>query len=117
LELSKDLLRLLLPELLVNHFEITDYRIESKDIHISFVENKITPKEEVNRILVGNGFHEELTIQDFPLRGKSVFLHIKRRRWRDKQTGEAVHRNWNLVAQGSRMTIDFAAFLKAISSY
>jgi hypothetical protein len=48
LELSKDLLRLLLPELLVNHFEITDYRIESKDIHISFVENKITPKEEVN---------------------------------------------------------------------
>jgi hypothetical protein len=67
--------------------------------------------------LVGNGFYEELTIQDFPLRGKSVFLHIKRRRWRDKQTGEAVHRNWNLVAQGSRMTIDFAAFLKAISSY
>jgi hypothetical protein len=117
LELSKDLLSLLLPELLVNHFEITDYRIESKDIHINFVENKITPKEEVNRNLVGKGFHEELTIQDFPLRGKSVFLHIKRRRWRDKQTGEAVHRNWNLVAQGSRMTIDFAVFLKAISSY
>jgi hypothetical protein len=74
-------------------------------------------QEETNRILVGNGFHDELTIQDFPLRGKTVFLHIKRRRWRDKQTGESVHRNWDLVAQGSRMTIDFAAFLKALSQY
>jgi hypothetical protein len=117
LELSKELLSLLLPELLVNHFEITAFKTENKDIHISFIENKTTPKEETNRILVGNGFHDELTIQDFPLRGKTVFLHIKRRRWRDKQTGESVHRNWDLVAQGSRMTIDFAALLKAISKY
>ena len=117
MELSKELLSLLLPELLVNHFEITDFKTENKDIHINFVENKTILKEETNRILVGNGFHDELTIQDFPLREKTVFLHIKRRRWRDKQTGEAVHRNWNLVAQGSRMTIDFAAFLKAINQY
>ena len=102
---------------MVSHFEITAFKTEKKDIHISFIENKTTPKEETNRILVGNGFHDALTIQDFPLRGKTVFLHVKRRRWSDKQTGESVHRNLDLVAQESRMTIYFAAFLKAISKY
>ncbi|MFT6199362.1 MAG: hypothetical protein ACJAQ2_001135, partial [Vicingaceae bacterium] len=38
----------LLPELLVNHFEITAFKTENKDIHISFIENKTTPKEETN---------------------------------------------------------------------
>jgi hypothetical protein len=99
LELSKDLLSLLLPELLVNHFEITAFKTENKDIHISFIENKTTPKEETNRILVGNGFHDELTIQDFPLRGKTVFVHIKRRSWRDKQTNKQTNKQVNLYIE------------------
>ena len=60
-------------------------------------------------------FDFELTIQDFPLRGNTVYLHIKRRRWLDKKTKQIVQRDWNLVAQGTRMTEQFAAFLKEIS--
>ncbi|WP_449415962.1 ISAon1 family transposase N-terminal region protein [Salegentibacter flavus] len=52
-----------------------------------------------------------------PVRGKKVFLHIKRRRWLNKQSKQVVQRDWNLVAQGTRMTVEFAAFLKALSQY
>ena len=68
---------------------------------------------------MSKGFLDEITIQNFPLRGKFVYLHIKRRRWRNKTNGEivivpiAIGRQ--LVAKGTRMTQEFAAFLKEIN--
>ena len=117
LELSKETLSLLLPELLITHFNLTNSLVEKEVVHLHFEEKKDTPEEEKERILTAHGFHQEITVQDFPLRGKSVFLHIKRRRWLDKSTKEVVQRDWNLVAKGSRMTIDFADFLKEINKY
>jgi hypothetical protein len=32
-------------------------------------------------------------------------------------TGNPFMRDWDLVAQGTRLTADFAAFLKALSGY
>ncbi|MDN3607082.1 ISAon1 family transposase N-terminal region protein, partial [Kaistella yonginensis] len=46
-----------------------------------------------------------------------VKLHIKRRRWTDKNSGKILQRDWNLIAKGTRMTTDFAEFLKKISRY
>jgi len=86
-------------------------------IHLYFEERNTPPKEKTFRILIAHGFHRELTIHDFPLRGNTVYLHVKRRRWLDKATGEVVQRDWNLVAQGIRMTAEFAAFLKEIGRY
>ncbi len=117
LELPLDFLQLIIPELLVSHFDLTSYQTEKGTLHMYFEEKKDTPKEEKYRILIAHGFHKELIVQDFPLRGKNVFLHVKRRRWLDKTTGEAVHRNWDLVAQGTRMTVEFAAFLKGLGQY
>ncbi len=110
-----DLLKLILPEMLVEHFDLVKHRLENEVIHLYFEERNIVPKEESKRILIAHGFHKELTIQDFPLRGNTVYLHIKRRRWLDKKTKQIVQRDWNLVAQGTRMTEQFAAFLKEIS--
>ena len=112
-----DLLKLILPELLVEHFDLTRHTVENEVMHLYFEERNIIPKEESQRILIGHGFHKELTIQDFPLRGNSVYLHIKRRRWLDKRTKQIVQRDWKLVAKGTRMTAQFAAFLKEISRY
>ena len=40
-------------------------------------------------------------VQDFPLRGKAVFLKVRRRRWRHKETGEELTRDFTfLAAQG-----------------
>ncbi|WP_449441411.1 ISAon1 family transposase N-terminal region protein [Sphingobacterium cavernae] len=49
------------------------------------------------------------------MRGQQVYLHVKRRRWLNQDTGKVVYRDWNLVAKGTRVTSDFAAFLKGIS--
>lgn len=117
LEAYIDLLKLFLPELLVKHFDLTSINQEGEVLHLYFEEQNKPPVEHQKRALVSKGFHDEITVQDFPLRGKRVFLHIKRRRWTDKQTNEIVQRNWNLVAKGSRMTEEFADFLKEISRF
>ncbi|WP_421151145.1 ISAon1 family transposase N-terminal region protein [Seonamhaeicola sp. NFXS20] len=66
---------------------------------------------------MAHGFYKEITVQDFPIRGNTVYLHIKRRRWLNKNNQQIVQRDWNLVAKGTRMTNEFAAFLKEISRY
>lgn len=60
------------------------------------------------------GFFPQTTVQDFPIRGKKVLLLVKRRRWENQTSGEVVSRDWDLVQSGTRMTAEFAAFLKGI---
>ena len=112
-----DLLKLILPEFLINHFDLVKNTKNGEVMHLYFEERNTPPKEQASRVLIAHGFHKEVTIQDFPLRGNTVYLHVKRRRWLDKTTKEVVQRDWILVAQGTRMTTEFAAFLKEISRY
>jgi transposase len=117
LELSKELLSILLPELLVDHFVLLKHELKEGKIHLHFEENDIVPEGSKERNLKGHGFHKEIMIQDFPLRGKQVYLHIKRRRWLDKSTKEVIQKDWDVVAKGSRMTVEFATFLKVLNRY
>ncbi|WP_422111132.1 ISAon1 family transposase N-terminal region protein [Flavobacterium psychrophilum] len=70
------------------------------------------PKEYRQSKLSLKGFFDEITVQDFPIRGHQVYLHITRRRWLNEDTGQVVFRDWNLVADGTRVTQEFAFFLK-----
>ena len=117
MENQLELLKLFLPELLVENFEITQIKSVGETLHLSFEEQNKPPVEHSSKTLISKGFHDEITVQDFPLRGKHVFLHIKRRRWTDKDTNAIVQRDWKLVAKGSRLTEEFAVFLKEISRY
>ena len=112
-----DLLKLILPEFLVEHFDLVKTTKQHEIMHLYFEERNIIPAEHSNLILVAHGFHNEATIQDFPLRGNSVYLHIKRRRWLEKESRKLVQRDWELVAKGTRMTAEFASFLKEINRY
>lgn len=112
-----ELLKLFLPEFLVEHFDITKTEQENETLHLYFEERNKVPVEYHSKAIISKGFLDEITIQDFPLRGKVVFLHIKRRRWTEKETNIIIQRDWNLVAKGSRITQDFASFLKEISRY
>lgn len=117
MELTLDLLKLFLPEFLIDHFDIIKHDKEDEILHLYFQEKNIVPKEYSSDIIIAHGFHKQITIQDFPLRGRTVYLHIKRRRWLNKNNGQIVQRNWKIVAKGTRMTDEFAAFLKEISRY
>jgi len=117
MQIPDDLVKLLLPDFLVEHFDIIKVEEIEGVLHIDFEEKNIIPSDFLTRSYQSNGFHSSISVEDFPLRGKQVLLHIKRRRWIDKKTGEILQRNWSLIAKGTRMTQDFAEFLKKISRY
>ncbi len=112
-----DLLKLLLPEIIVEYFELTSYKKEEEILHLYLKEINSIPKEHRQSKLSSKGFFDEITVQDFPIRGHQVYLHITRRRWLNEDTGKVVFRDWNLVADGTRVTQEFASFLKEIHRF
>ena len=114
-----DLVKLLLPEILVDNFELTSFTKDEKEeiLHLYLKEIYSIPKEYRTEKISSKGFFPEITVQDFPIRGHRVFLHITRRRWLNEDTGKVVFRDWNLVADGTRITDEFASFLKEISRF
>lgn len=106
---------LLLPEVLVSYFDLIKHEIKAEEIHFYFTESNTVPEEFKEDNLHSKGFFPEATVQDFPIRGKKVFLHITRRRWLNKSTQKVITRDWQLVAKGTRITSDSAAFLKEIN--
>lgn len=112
-----ELLKLVLPPVLIEHFDLIRSQSSEGRLHLYFEEKASQPSELSSMSLVSKGFYEEITVQDFPLRGQLVYLHIKRRRWTNKDDGSVVKRNWTLVASGTRYTQDFAAFLKELDRY
>jgi transposase len=106
---------LLLPEVLVTYFDLVNHSSQTESLHLYFEEHNELPKEYKKGEAISKGFYKEVTIQDFPIRGKQVYLHVKRRRWQDNSTGSVVTRDWDLVAKGTRMTKEFATFLKQIN--
>jgi len=111
------LIELILPEGLQDYFEIIKVEKEKDFYKIYLEENNIPPDQYSGEKLLSKGFYEPITIQDFPLRGKACFLCVRRRRWERESTGEIISRDWDLVARGTRMTSEFASFLKAINRY
>jgi hypothetical protein len=104
---------LLLPEGMLTYFEVTSAEKTEEEYWISLME-KLHPTEFLGHKLSSKGFFEEVTITDFPIRGKVCFLKVKRRRLLNESLDKVVFRDWELVATGTRMTIEFAAFLKEV---
>lgn len=112
-----DFLKLIMPYVLIDHFDLIKTYKEGDLLHVFFEEKHEQPKKFSSLCIVSKGFYNEITIQDFPLRGQFVFLNITRRRWLNEDTGKVVFRDWNLVADGTRITDEFASFLKEIGRF
>jgi len=111
----ESILKLVLPAFLVDNFQIIKVEEYSTINEIYLEENKISPQPKESESFISHGFHKQVKIKDFPLRGKQVNLNIKRRRWLNKETNEVVSTDWDLIAKGTRMTEEFASFLKGIN--
>lgn len=114
---KKDGYSLLLPLGMLDYFEIDGVEELEEVINIHLSEKNIIPEERSKMKLVSKGFHSPVKIQDFPVRGKQLYLHVHRRRWLIEGTNEYVSRNWEIVAKGTRMTQEFASFLKELCGY
>lgn len=113
-----DVLKLFLPKVIVKYFELQKHEIKNqkseKELHLYFEEVNIPPEYETSEKIYSKGFYPSSKVQDFPIRGKAVYLHIKRRKWYLVDSKKVITRDWDLVAKGTRMTESFASFLKEI---
>ena len=105
---------LLLPEGTLDYFDVINVIEDSTQIVIYLEEKNLVPKEYKDKDTESKGFYEPVVVRDFPIRGKQVFLNVRRRRWIVKPEGQYISRNWQMVASGTSMTREFASFLKEI---
>ena len=121
--IDQKLLHQLFPSELADYFIISNYEllcsVELKSEYwlIEFEEKNELPYGYSTLEYESKGFMESKLIQDFPLRGKAVFLRIKKRRWRHKQTGATIKRNFSFIADGSKFTQELSDFLKDAGGY
>jgi hypothetical protein len=115
-----DLLRYFLPEELLNYFDITkvekaiDETLNRDVLRIYLDEkNELRSVEDTLRF-ESKGFLPVKQIQDFPIRGKAVFLCIRMRRWRNKtEPSYIVQNDYSFIADGAKLTNEIVAFLKS----
>lgn len=108
-----------LPEGLLTHFDIIDFKelgdLQTKKdcIYIYLDEKNILPGDYIIDEFESKGFCDRTLIQDFPIRGKAVYLGIRRRRWRNKTDKSIeVKSDYSFIAEGSKLTIELSDFLK-----
>ena len=118
--MEKALISYFLPEGLLEHFKITkveelgEVSTKRRVIQVELEEINSVPKGYDSALYESKGFYPITVVQDFPLRGKAVYLAIKRRRWRSKEhKNEIIHNDFTLIAEGSRITQELSDFLKA----
>lgn len=114
---SEILIKAILPEQVFDYFEIIKVDLDHKFIDVHLDELNLPPKEYSKEKLISKGFHEPVVFQDFPIRGKAVYLHVRRRKWQIESNKKVISRQWDLSAKGSRYTKDFATFLKGLHGY
>ena len=112
----KELLSYVLPKEIVSSFDLVDLQETEGTLHLYFNECNIVPEEYKELSLLPNGFYEASTLKDFPLRDRKVVLYLRRRRWVDGE-GKSYSRQWDLTAEGTRYSKEFASFLKDAFGY
>ena len=111
-----ELVRYVLPLEIVDYFNLVDLQESEGTLHLYLDERDVVPEEYEGKLLSANGFYEASTIKDFPLRDRKAVLHVRRRRWVD-ESGKSHSRQWDLVAEGTRYSKEFASFLKDAFGY
>ena len=73
-------LRTIFPAFITENFEFVDYKECDNRLDYWLDERGYMSREDYKKGTVREyGFTEERVIQDFPLRGKAVFLHVDRK--------------------------------------
>lgn len=114
----KELARSILPKGLLEYFEVSNVKIvpgktEDDDYYvIALEEHNTLPEGYKLDDYESKGFYKARLVQDFPIRGKAVYLEIHRRRWRQKLSKQNIHRDFTLIAAGTNFTKELSDFLK-----
>jgi len=106
-------LEFILPENTLQWFDIINATKANEQINIILEEknNPPLPDNYNNETVLSKGF-KEITISDYPLRGRKTLLTFRRRRWKIEGQNKLLKRNIKLTAEGTLLEKEFADFLK-----
>ena len=108
------LLRAILPDVLIDNFDVVNFEKTDFRFDIWLDEKKVQMREDkASSSVISHGFGDYRTIRDFPIRGRSTYLHVRKRKWLDKETGEIFSYDWELSEYDeTHLNAEFVSFLK-----
>lgn len=124
LELLYGVVALLLPDGVLDHFEIVkldeedapvpadgSYTPYKREVHLYLDELDERRSEELTA-LRPNGFTEYTMVTDYPVRNRLLTLHMRRRRYISPDDKNTILCIYPLKAKGTSISPEFAAFFK-----
>ncbi len=112
-DIEKEVFSLFLPEGILEWFDVVFGEKTATMLHIVLEEKNIPPitERERGRHVESKGF-KEISVDDFPVRGRKTILTFRRRRWYVEGLPELLKRDIQLTWEGTQLEKEFAAFLK-----
>jgi len=113
MELFQEIIEWVLPSGTLSWFDIKSSVGSDTELHI-FLEEKNNPpitQEYEGKKIESKGF-KDITITDFPVRGRRLILTFRRRYWCVEGQKELLKRNIDLCAPGTQLSVEFGNFLK-----
>jgi len=108
MHLEQAALAVIFPPSTFEWFDLTTSRADEQNIYFTLVEKDLSPTDQP---IIARKFHD-ITITDFPIRGKRTLLTFRRRYWKVSGQTEYVKRDIPLVFPGTQLATEFAHFLK-----
>ncbi len=111
---EQTILQLIFPENIFEWFDVVSGKKDDKTVSIVFEEKNIPPVSDPNKKVLSKGF-TDITITDFPIRGRKSCLTFRRRYWQVEGQKELLKRDIKIRFPGTQLEKEFADFLKADS--
>jgi hypothetical protein len=114
--IEASVLALFLPAGTLEWFELVEGMQTDDGIRLVLEEKNVPPlrPEHEGKYVSSKGFYD-ITITDFPIRGKRASLVFRRRRWKVEGEKELLKRDIPLCAPDTGLETEFADFLKGAS--
>jgi hypothetical protein len=113
--IASHVLSLLVPEDILICFELNRIVENKEELLLDMIEKEsCIPDVLQGKEAVLNGYMNSTTLQSFPQKGKRCYIHLRRRRWKEKGSldNKGFSNQYNFTAPGTKATRSFGAFLK-----
>lgn len=110
------LLEYVLPQGILKWFDVIDSLVKDGVLTIVLTEKNEPPLRDgvQGKTIHSKGF-KDISVRDFPIRGKKTILIFRRRYWQVDGEKELLKRDIPLCAKGTQLEKEFADFLKDAS--
>ncbi len=115
MQIKEEHLKIFFPQDTFKWFKLNSIKDDEENVYIILEEKNNPPIKGKLKNKVKFKKFTNITITDFPLRGKRTLLTFRRRYWKVEGQTEYLKRDINLNFSGTKLNEEFANFLKESS--